>query len=196
MATSSATAAQWYARRNRRLFAAARALRASWRATAAVMRAISAGVNAVGRLERVALAYMVGDAPVGGGAVLRWKNHTTGEFKVSTKKLPKLQKKLPSVGSQERGAPGASWRAQLSSSTARGYDYAWQKYRLDFLERNPLCVLCRERGIVRASCIVNHIIPHGGDPILFRDTNNHEALCKPCHDSIVQAREHAQRFGR
>ena len=68
------------------------------------------------------------------------------------------------------------------SSTKRGYNYAWQKYRLYFLYINPLCVIHLKRGRLVSADTVDHIIPHKGDRQLFIDTSNHQALCKQCHD--------------
>lgn len=30
--------------------------------------------------------------------------------------------------------------------------------------------------------IVDHIVPHKGDLVLFHDPENLQSLCKPCHD--------------
>ena len=48
-------------------------------------------------------------------------------------------------------------------------------------------MLCLQRGVVRASEVVDHKQRHTGhrDP-LFWDQNNMQALCKPCHDGTKQ----------
>lgn len=69
------------------------------------------------------------------------------------------------------------------------YNRAWQQARKLYLRDNPLCVDCARRGITKASCIVDHKIPHRGDERLFWDTTNWQALCKECHDSFKQAYE-------
>ncbi len=79
-------------------------------------------------------------------------------------------------------------RYRLSSSS-RGYDEKWRRYRSWFLSLHPLCVRCG--GI---ATVVDHIIPHKGDAALFWDGANHQALCKHCHD-IKTAREDGG-FGR
>lgn len=79
------------------------------------------------------------------------------------------------------------------SAASRGYDSRWAKARRTYLARNPLCVTCSDRHIVTAATVVDHIIPHQGDQKLFWDTDNWQALCKPCHDSKT-ASESA--FGR
>ena len=80
------------------------------------------------------------------------------------------------------------------TAASRGYDSRWAKARKTYLTRNPLCVTCSGRHIVRAATVVDHIIPHRGDQKLFWDVEgNWQALCKRCHDSKT-ARESA--FGR
>jgi 5-methylcytosine-specific restriction protein A len=68
------------------------------------------------------------------------------------------------------------------SACRRGYDRQWQKERAAHLAANPLCVHCLARGRTTAASIVDHIIPHRGDPVLFRDPANRQSLCKTCHD--------------
>lgn len=75
------------------------------------------------------------------------------------------------------------------SAHSRGYGRKWRAARLGYLAHHPLCVHCLDRGHVTASTDVDHIIPHGGDPILFWDAeNNWQALCHSCH-SVKTARE-------
>jgi len=69
------------------------------------------------------------------------------------------------------------------STTERGYGTRWQKARLTFLRRQPLCAECKRRGGVTLARIVDHVIPHRGDQDLFWDTSNWQALCKRCHDT-------------
>lgn len=75
------------------------------------------------------------------------------------------------------------------SSTARGYGYRWQKARLTFLTRHPLCAYCLRLGRTKAATVVDHIIPHRGDQAWFWDSTNWQALCVTCHDAIKQAQE-------
>ncbi|UFT98103.1 HNH endonuclease [Radiobacillus kanasensis] len=67
------------------------------------------------------------------------------------------------------------------SSNKRGYNYSWQKYRVMFLRRNPLCKSCSARGHTVPATEVDHIEPHRGDKELFWDPNNHQGLCNTCH---------------
>ena len=87
-----------------------------------------------------------------------------------------------------------AWREGLTTAQ-RGYGGKWQRYRLKFLERNPLCVLCREQGRVTAANVVDHIKDHRGDSKLFWAADNHRSLCTACHnrktaaDGVGQARK-------
>lgn len=68
------------------------------------------------------------------------------------------------------------------SSHERGYDHRWRQYRKSFLRRHPLCLRCKDEGIITAAVIVDHIRPHKQDNTLFWAKDNHQPLCKPCHD--------------
>lgn len=37
--------------------------------------------------------------------------------------------------------------------------------------------------------VVDHIVPHRGDPVLFWDERNWQPLCKRCHDAAKQSEE-------
>lgn len=84
--------------------------------------------------------------------------------------------------------------AQRGTANERGYNRRWQKARVTYLSRHPLCKVCDEGGLVVAATVVDHIIPHKGDQDLFWDTSNWQSLCKPCHDRKT-AREDGG-FGR
>lgn len=68
------------------------------------------------------------------------------------------------------------------SAHERGYTSRWQRARLSYLRQHPLCVMCQAEGRVTAATVVDHIIPHKGDQVLFWDVNNHQPLCKMHHD--------------
>ena len=69
------------------------------------------------------------------------------------------------------------------------YGYRWQASRLRFLQAHPLCSMCEARGIIAAATVVDHILPHKGDPALFWNVENWQPLCKACHDSRKQMLE-------
>ena len=75
------------------------------------------------------------------------------------------------------------------SASRRGYGYRWQKYRLLFLAKNPLCVECLAIGRVKPAKDVDHIVAVSGpDDPLFWQTSNHQALCHG-HHSTKTAKE-------
>ena len=66
-------------------------------------------------------------------------------------------------------------------AAARGYNREWRIASKSYLERNPLCVGCMKKRRVVAATITDHIVPHKGDPALFWDPGNWQALCRSCH---------------
>ena len=68
------------------------------------------------------------------------------------------------------------------SAAKRGYGSRWQRLSKAYLRRHPLCVRCKAQGRFTAATVVDHIIPHRGDPHLMWDESNWQALCKSCHD--------------
>lgn len=67
------------------------------------------------------------------------------------------------------------------SAADRGYDNRWRVYARGFLKRNPLCVICKARGVTKASECVDHKVAHKLDPVLFWDIENHQAACLSCN---------------
>ena len=68
------------------------------------------------------------------------------------------------------------------SGGGKGYGTRWQKESQQYLRAHPLCRRCKERGEYVKATVVDHIIPHRGDPRLFWDRSNWQPLCKKCHD--------------
>src|SRR5450631_2236881 len=54
---------------------------------------------------------------------------------------------------------------------------------------HPLCVRCKELGVVMEAQVTDHVVPHHGDPNLFWDPMNLQGLCKVHHDSDKQQLE-------
>lgn len=69
------------------------------------------------------------------------------------------------------------------------YGRKWEKRRLSYLAKHPLCVKCAETGRVEAATVVDHVKPHKGDTVLFWDRSNWQSLCKRCHDGWKQREE-------
>jgi 5-methylcytosine-specific restriction enzyme A len=72
---------------------------------------------------------------------------------------------------------------QRPSAARRGYGPRWRRARAAYLAQHPLCVRCHEAGHLEPATIVDHRVPHRGNPVLFWDEGNWAALCKPCHDA-------------
>jgi len=49
--------------------------------------------------------------------------------------------------------------------------------------------MCERDGRVQGASVVDHRIPHKGDPVLFWDESNWQSLCKSHHDSQKQREE-------
>ena len=68
------------------------------------------------------------------------------------------------------------------TAAQRGYSSQWRKARAGFLRKHPRCVHCMREGILTEATVVDHIIPHKGDKVLFWDRTNWQPLCKRHHD--------------
>lgn len=84
-------------------------------------------------------------------------------------------------------------RARGGGATKRGYTYRWEQYRKGFLQQHPWCVYCLRVDPNRHTLaeVVDHIVPHQGNMTLFWNPQNHQPLCKHCHDSVKAAEERA-----
>ncbi len=81
------------------------------------------------------------------------------------------------------------------TSAQRGYGSAWQRARKAYLLAHPLCVMCQEEGRTTPAEVVDHVIPHKGDPDLFWDQENWQALCKRHHDAAKQMEDKGDVIG-
>jgi 5-methylcytosine-specific restriction enzyme A len=69
------------------------------------------------------------------------------------------------------------------SAARRGYGPRWRRARQAYLARHPLCVPCEAAGRLEPATVVDHVVPHRGDTVLFWDEANWQGLCKRCHDA-------------
>ena len=79
-------------------------------------------------------------------------------------------------------ATKAKWM-QREQDNAKFYNSAaWRKVSKMMFTRQPLCVICRSKGITRDSKHIDHIVElnDGGAPLSF---SNLQALCIPCHNT-------------
>ena len=68
---------------------------------------------------------------------------------------------------------------ERGTAAQRGYDARWQRYRKQYIAEHPLCINFDECH--NPTTVVDHKQPasKGGD---FWDPNNHQPMCKSCHD--------------
>lgn len=77
------------------------------------------------------------------------------------------------------------------SAHSRGYTRQWDRAAKAFLFTHPLCgdrtngqapvmSVCREQRRLTLAYQVDHVIPHRGDPKLFWNQDNWQALCHAC----------------
>lgn len=95
-------------------------------------------------------------------------------------------KHVRSVQDQHRG-----------SARSRGYSRRWERESRLFLRAHPLCQCpdCLEGEIrVVPAEVVDHIKPHKGNPVLFWDTHNWQAMSAACHNRKTALEDGA--FGR
>jgi len=82
--------------------------------------------------------------------------------------------------------------ARRGTSSARGYGAKWRAFRLSYLQRNSLCAICLDAGVLVPATVVDHVVAHKGNEALFWSESNLRPLCKACHDDRVDEGD----FGR
>jgi len=109
--------------------------------------------------------------------------YSTRGFTEVNMKLQKIPNKFQTPKRQGFKEPGRK------NANERGYDHRWRQARLAYLKEHPFCVNCLPLNV--AATVVDHIVPHRGDQVLFWDQSNWQSLCKPCHDSWKQQQENS-----
>ena len=71
---------------------------------------------------------------------------------------------------------------QRGYSPGKRYGRAWKRIRDRYVHKHPLCEQCLKEGRYVKATVVDHVVPHRGDPTLFWDRSNWRGLCKSCHD--------------
>jgi 5-methylcytosine-specific restriction protein A len=94
--------------------------------------------------------------------------------------MPEKARKFGHVAKRE-SKPRQFQQQKRPSPSRQGYDRRWQRYRVGWLARHPLCEDCLTRGIVRLANEVHHKVKHRGNPELLYDENNLMSLCTSCH---------------
>jgi len=80
--------------------------------------------------------------------------------------------------------------------TARGYSNRWGRAAKLFLIEHPMCACaqCQARGLPLPATVVDHIVPHRGDPSLFWDASNWQPMAKRCHDRKTMSERNDRRL--
>jgi 5-methylcytosine-specific restriction endonuclease McrA len=78
---------------------------------------------------------------------------------------------------------------ERGSAQERGYIYRFNMASIRFKRENPLCLGCAAVGRVAATEVTDHVIPHGGDMVIFWDRDRWQPLCKWHHDVVKQKLE-------
>lgn len=73
---------------------------------------------------------------------------------------------------------------KIWSNTKSDFNYQCRKWRntsINFRIKNPLCIQCELKGIIKPATVTDHIKPitQGGDPW---DFENMQPLCDSCHN--------------
>ena len=58
----------------------------------------------------------------------------------------------------------------------------WRKMRARQLALFPLCKMCQQKNKTTPATVADHVIPHGGNVILFWSHANLQSLCHACHN--------------
>ena len=75
----------------------------------------------------------------------------------------------------------------------RGYDSDWTRLSKKHKRANPICVRCKERGIISSVSITDHIIPVHIRPDMRLAWNNLQSLCRSCH--AIKTNEDLKKYG-
>lgn len=78
------------------------------------------------------------------------------------------------------------------NSSQRGYNGTWERMAARWKKGKP----CAWPGCKMAAAVVDHIIPHKGDPILRDDPNNWQGLCAHHHNSAKQRQDRRRASAR
>lgn len=68
----------------------------------------------------------------------------------------------------------------------RGYTPSWDKLAKLYRVNHPLCLGCEAVGRVEPTTLVDHVVPHRGDPMLMWDEGNLQPSCTPHHAVVKQ----------
>lgn len=80
-------------------------------------------------------------------------------------------------------------KPKRKSTYHRGYDKRWERESKAFLSqpRNRLCRECIKIKTIKLATVVDHIVPHRGNPELFWNVGNWQGLCVTCHNKKTRS---------
>lgn len=95
-------------------------------------------------------------------------------------------------------------REPRRSAYSRGYTKRWSRAAKAFRVRYPLCgmrpnheppvmSLCDQFERSTAATLVDHVIPHRGNEVLFWDESNWQSMCADCHNRKTATEDAADR---
>jgi 5-methylcytosine-specific restriction enzyme A len=82
------------------------------------------------------------------------------------------------------------------TATQRGYDAQWFAASALFKAHNPFCLGCLAIGLSTPTEVVDHIVPHQGDNMLFWNEANWQPACAWHYNAIKPTLERQWRAGK
>ena len=70
------------------------------------------------------------------------------------------------------------------SARERGYDALWDKESRAFRRANPYCLGCAAVGLLEATTVTDHTVPHRQERRLLRDPKNRQPSCDWHHNVV------------
>ena len=89
---------------------------------------------------------------------------------------------VPSGRCPRHASARQAWADRMRGSRQeRGYGAEWGRARVAHLQQHPLCAHCAIEHRAVPATVVDHVIPHRGDMLLFWEPANRQSLCAACH---------------
>ena len=111
---------------------------------------------------------------------LKFCSHT-GCNELTTERYCEIHREQHELIEKEKNTRYEKARGEES---AQIYDRTWQKVRLAYLKRFPLCEECERQGKTTPAVLVHHIENARDNPELRLDPSNLQSLCQRCHEDI------------
>lgn len=83
----------------------------------------------------------------------------------------------------------SDYEARRGSARQRGYTAQWDKAAAAFRRVHPLCLGCQAIKHATAADLVDHVIPHRGNLLLFWDQSLWQPACYFHHNVVKQQLE-------